>query len=82
MTEKVSKDDLGCHAAKGEGEGQAEEDQVVLSTEGGVWRESPSGTGGSEDQDGSPFEENGENREVLLAAGLDNIFDTGKKYVV
>ena len=71
----MGKDNLGRHAAENEGEGEAEEDEVVVRTEVGVRGIDPTETSTAECEKRDPFVEDWSDREVVFAASFDDVFN-------
>lgn len=74
----MGENDLGGHAAKDAGHGQAEEEEVLLAQQARVWGGEPGGAGAGEEEHGDPVEKNRRNRQVLIAASVDDVDDAGR----
>jgi len=73
LARQVREDDLGRHAPEDEGHGEAEEDEVVLVHERGVRREQPGADGEREGGHRRPFEEHGQDGQVVAPPREDHI---------
>jgi hypothetical protein len=72
----MGENDLGGHAAKDEGEGDAEEDEMIVGEEVRMWRGEPGDARDAKGNDWGPFEEDRGDRKLGGAAGADDVNDT------
>lgn len=73
LPRQMGKDHLGRHAPKDKRHGQAEEDEVVLAPQSCVRRVQPSSNRERVDGHGCPFEEDGQNWQLVAPPSLDDI---------
>lgn len=73
LVRQVSENHLSGEATKDEGQGEADEEKMVLLHQSAVGREHPEGDGNGENGHRSPLEEDGRNGETILAAGADDV---------
>lgn len=73
LPRQMGKDHLGRHPPKDKRHGQTEEDEVVLASQSRVRRVQPSSNRERVDGHGRPFEEDGQDRQLVSSPSLDDI---------
>ena len=72
----MGQNNLGRHSPENETGSQTEENEVIVSEQGGIWGEKPCAAAGSEGNHGGPFQEDWEDREAITAARSNYVHNT------